>query len=88
MCLHDWESISVLGKEQKLGMGNGENKQIARQSLFGSWKARVCVGERLAQLHNVVQCASMTSRVKCFLLKPCDHFSISQGPGKIANTGC
>lgn len=50
VCLHDWESISVLGKEQKLGLGNGENKQIARQSLFGSWEARVCVGERLAQL--------------------------------------
>lgn len=88
VCLHDGESISVLGKEQKLGMGNGENKQVAGRSLFGSWKARVRVGERLPQLQNVVQCASMTSRVKCFHLKPSDHFSISQGPGKIANAGC
>lgn len=38
-------------------MGIGENKNIAEQSLFGSWEAGICVEEKLAQLQNMVQCA-------------------------------
>lgn len=71
MCLPDWESISVLEREQKIWVGNGQSRRITKQCLLQ-------LGSRgLYWLFNHNHdhiCFHGFFQGKVILLKPCYHF--------------
>lgn len=60
VCLYDWESTGISGREWKTLVGNGREKRIAEQSPSGSWEAGICIpGREAGPAPDMVECASM-----------------------------